>query len=61
MDVDKVRAGTNTATTVTEPIAQKTPARWVRITSDDGFTFIVQRKVALAGPTLAASLNEDSE
>ncbi|KAF9511625.1 hypothetical protein BS47DRAFT_1141389 [Hydnum rufescens UP504] len=39
---------------------KKSPAPWVRITSDDGFTFIVQRKVALASQILAASLNEDS-
>ena len=34
--------------------------RWVRITSEDGFTFIVERRAAIASPLLAASLNEDS-
>ncbi|KAF8316115.1 POZ domain-containing protein [Clavulina sp. PMI_390] len=34
--------------------------KWVKIKSDDGFTFIVERKVAVASQTLASSLNEDS-
>ncbi|KAF8343060.1 uncharacterized protein EI90DRAFT_2988334 [Cantharellus anzutake] len=45
---------------MTKDSEQKEPARWVRIASDDGFSFILERKVAIASPTLAASLNEDS-
>jgi len=39
---------------------KKPAARWVLIKTDDGFSFAVERKVALASPTLANSLSEES-
>lgn len=55
---DKVRWLVSTSSHLTNGF---TSQKWVRITSDDGFTFVVERKVALASQTLAASLNEESE
>jgi hypothetical protein len=39
---------------------EKVPSKWVRITSVDGYTFIVERKVALSCGMLRNTLNDES-
>jgi transcription elongation factor B subunit 1 len=45
----------------TQSADQKADDDWVRLTSTDGFSFMVKRKVATASGTLKSMLSAESE